>query len=166
MADYNIYVHTIGGGGSVKSNPTTPWSQRADSGNNGDDGGLSVGGANLASFGKVVGTLTNPDSIVSNALSFTKKALPIVAAAFIVTSAMEKVASLQCNYAAEIHGDYRYAHAWNNYQATKNLLFSPISTMYGAHLESTRRNVEDERRRTQASLLGDSVINSYYGRGV
>lgn len=166
MPDYNIYIHAISD--NSQNSPTTPWSNRggtgASGGNNGD--GDKNKSNPIGAFSRAVNTLVNPDSLVAQGLSVLQKALPPIAAAFVVVSASEKLASLQCNYLANINGDYRYAHAWNNYQATKNLLFSPVSTIAGAYMESRMRDVEDERRRIQATLLGDSVINSYYGKGV
>ena len=85
MADYNIYIHTVGGDGGSINEPTLPWSSREVSQPTAVE---SSGGSNVA---KTLGYIANPDSIVASAVTGFTKAIPYVAVAMTVAMITSKV---------------------------------------------------------------------------
>lgn len=169
MADYNIYVHAIGTGGSNAYNPTVPWSAReggeGSSQTVSQSGDVSGGGAARAII-RAAGYAQNPDSAVGSAFSNALKSIPYVAAAFAVVKLGETIIDNAVEFKALESGDFRSQVSWQNLKTNLNVVFHPFSSSWNSFKVRRQWAREDARASQQRDLLGDSVINSYTNRGV
>ena len=55
---------------------------------------------------------------------------------------------------------------WQNFKQTINNVFHPFSSSINAHKTQRQWAIENQKLKQQRDLLGDSVINSWTGRGV
>ena len=172
MADYNIYIHAIGTGGATNENPTVPWSARESGGafsqtqskSSGDIGG---GGINAAqAIIKATSFARNPDSAISSAFSSIAKAFPIVAAAYACVKLGEAIVDNCIDFDVIETGNYRTQTEWQNFKSSIKNVFHPISSSIQSYKQTREWNRENYKAKAQRDLLGDSVINSYTGRGV
>lgn len=171
MADYNIYIHAIGTGGSTANNPTIPWSAREG------DEAMSPTTAFPANFGtngsgvakaiiKASSIAQNPDSVLSQAVSNVAKAIPFVAAAFAVVKLAVSTADTALDFYTMQTGEYTGKIGWNNFKQVMAVPFHPFSSMIDAYKQEVRWGIENSKRTQERQLLGDSVINSYTNKGV
>lgn len=171
MADYNIYIHAIGTGGSTANNPTIPWSAR--------EGGEAVSptsafpsnfGADGAGAAKAIikasAIAQNPDSILGQAVSSIAKAIPFVAAAYAVVKLGTGIVDTCYEYQTLYTGDYRNQIGWQNFKNRFANILTPVSSSINANKTETQWRIENSKRSQQRELLGDSVINSYTNKGV
>ena len=63
-------------------------------------------------------------------------------------------------------GDYRDSVNWSNFKSNLSWLFKPFSTTWNEIQAQNKYRIDDYRKTRQRALLGDSVINSFYDRGV
>ena len=166
MADYNIYIHAVGGG---TSSPTTPWGAKGTGGTGGgagDETTSSWDSSLLKGVSKATSTIQNPDGLVAEAVDKFTSSIPYVAAAIAVVKLGTYLIDESMDVYTTTTGDYRDSVAWDNFKAGFRAVFNPASTLYAKFKEDIRINVENEKRRQHLELLGDSVINSYSKRGV
>ena len=113
MADYNIYVHAVGTGTTTNYNPTTSWSAKeggeslSPTSSQTSGGGASGSGAFNAII-RTAGYASNPDSIISKAVTSLARAFPIVAAAFAVVQLGDGVVTTATEFSEIETGDYRF----------------------------------------------------------
>lgn len=171
--DYNIYVHADNAtttsptapwvGGSTPQ--TTPWEAQADVGN--------IGGELTSGAQKVAGLMTanNLTSIggTGGIMGFLK-ANPYIAAVMIVAAAVikttDKIITFTTDTKALALGDYSKQTEYNNFKASTNALFHPISTALNRMRFDFEINRKNQKAALERELLGDSFINQYTGRGV
>ena len=171
MADYNIYVRAIGTGVASNQSPTTPWSQREDGGGASQtasySGGSSGTGINAAfAVTRAAGYAQNPDSIINTGITSIAKALPWVAAAYAVVKLGVSVADNALDFKTIETGSYSSITKWQNFKQSVNNVFHPVSSIVNSYKTNLQWQKENEKLQAQRDLLGDSVINSYTGRGV
>lgn len=169
MADYNIYIHAIGTGNQTAFNPTVPWSQRQESESiaptQSSGGGLSSMGT-LGAISRVGAFMSNPNSIVSSAFSKVAKAIPYVAAAYVVVNTLVKGYETAMDFAAIESGDYGIKMEWENQRRILHAITDPIGTQIQYVKTKMQLKIDNERHRLNRELLGDSVLNSYTNRGI
>ena len=167
MPDYTIYIKTMGI--ITQDGPTQPWSSSGGTGQNQTSAWQGGGGTSEPPSDSPLTTFT-PAAIVGKATASMAGIGPIaavvVAAATVVVKAGFKVFETALDFHDINTGDPALTIRYGNLRNTANGIFSPISS----HLQEIRyrniENVENDRRRKQLELLGDSVINSWAARGV
>lgn len=163
MADYNIYIRAIGGTSPNEStNPFVPWGAEINGGETHTQPWANQG----ASSGPDMVGIGNTMYLASKGVSAIKKALPIIAAATTVITITDKVLANAMEYSSIVNGDFGAKIERENMRAYFRSMMNPVGTMINEFMANTRVNVENQRRRLQRDLLGDSVINSYTNRGV
>ena len=160
MADYNIYIHSAETGGGI-SNPTTPWNANKEAG-----GGNSQTESWASNVSKAAGVVGNPDMLVGMSASKFMKAIPAIAAAYVVCKTASAIYETNINIGSIKSGDYTKVVKLNNFKATVNAITHPFSSTLNYLKQRIEWDVENERRTLERELLGDSVINSYSNRGV
>lgn len=169
MADYNIYIRAIGGGGSGFGTQTVPWSQRE---NGGGDAPITPqsGTPNVGAFAGTVMRASsfaqNPDSIVSAGVGTLAKALPWVAAAYACVKLGTSIEDNIIEFNEIESGDYSTGVAWSNFKNGIRVMFSPFSSAIQTAKSVSQWHRENKKNQAQRDLLGDSVINSYTRRGI
>lgn len=160
MADYNIYIHSLGGEEENSqtspfkpnySRQTTPWDMEKDS-----------------SFGFVNKT---PEYLTKlgdsgGMVKALGKAAPWVLVAIAVVKTAYKITKTVNDFESVRTGDFRASNTFRNYEAGKNALFHPFSTAIQTTKTIQLNQLENQRREIQRELLGDSEINYYTNRGV
>ena len=172
MPDYDIYIHAIGG--SSSENPTVPWSARESGGSNAGfptspqgGGSVSKEGFNAAmAITKAAGYAQNPDSIIGSAVSGLAKISPYVLAAYAVVKLTVTIIDNATEFNALESGDHRSVNAWQDVKTTVGHVFHPVSSWWNSYKTEKQWSRESARQSQQRALLGDSVINSFRGRGV
>ena len=174
MADYNIYIHAISSGNGA-SNPTASWSSREDGGffnqtmsQDAKTAGIGGGAGTYFAFqtAKMAAIAQNPDSLISGAFTSIAKAFPIVAAAIAVVKSVEAITDTAIEMTTSETGNHEMSVAWSNFKNGARLLFHPASSALEAFRTERQWQRQNQKLTQQRDLLGDSVINSYTGRGV
>lgn len=163
MPDYNIYIHSAISSSSGEA--TKPWTSKSSSlfPWNSEDS-LS---SNIAkTMSKASGVMMNPDGIISQGVSMLAKAIPWVAIAIIVAKVADKIITTCTSYNALETGDYRDSVNYSNFKANLSWLFKPASTAWNEVQAQNKYRIENYKLSQQRALLGDSVVNSFYDRGV
>lgn len=164
--DYNIYIHSVGSGSTVK--PTEPRSmgtntkplqvKEEESG-----GGVDIGGK----IRQVGGFIQNPDSAFGMARSAVFSKAGVVGVAIAVAyQVSNKVAGTVIDLNAMTTGDYGMQHAFNEFHSMTRYFTNPISTLISDTKQMILIQQENARKQLQAQLLGDSQLNTYYGKKV
>ena len=173
MADYNIYIHAIGTGGGTSDNPTIPWSQRGENGNGGafsqtesQTGSLQWGNNAAKSIIRAASFAQNPDSLISSAITAIGKAFPIAAAAYACVKLGEAIIDNVVQFGTIESGDYTNQTNWNNIKKGVQMMLHPISSAVEISKMQNQWARDNKKLQAQRDLLGDSVINSYTGRGI
>lgn len=175
MPDYNIYIHAIGTGGATNANPTVPWSAREGNGGGAfsqtqsRSSGANVGGDGfnaVKTITKAANTAQNPDSIISTAIVGLAKFAPWVAAAYACVKLSTAITDTVLDFQALETGYYGNQVGWQNFKQTISNVFHPFSSSINAHKTQRQWAIENQKLKQQRDLLGDSVINSWTGRGV
>ena len=154
MADYNIYIHSLGG--ETQQSQTTPWNQN-------ENGQMQPWKSTDESINKNESpeNLANAGKVASIA-----KVAPWVAIAFAVVKTAYSITKTTAEFVALETGDFRVTNAFHDYEAGKNAIFHPISNTVQSIKTLRINRIENQRREMQRSLLGDSEINYYTNRGV
>ena len=177
MPDYNIYIHAIGTAGSTGENPTVPWSARESGGGafsptssqSGSSGGGGLGGVGSTfarAITKTAGYMQNPDSLVSTGVSMLARVFPWVAVAMAVIKTSESIVNNIVDFSTIETGDYANQVRLNDVKAMMHLVTHPVSTLVQGFKMERQWARENQKLKAQRDLLGDSIINSYTGRGV
>ena len=154
MMDYNIYIGCIGE--QSEGSPTTPWNPQR----------RTETQAWQPSATKAINSLGNPDGLVSEGVSALTKAIPWVAVALLVTKVGTKVYDTALEFSTAETGDYRATMERRNFKAALSWITSPFSNALNYMKAQQGIRIEDQKREEHRKLLGDSEINSLYGRGV
>ena len=173
MPDYNIYIHAVGGGAS-NANPTVPWGAREDGGGASGFPTTSQGGGASSGAGfdaaraitRAAGYAQNPDSIIGSAVSALAKISPYVLAAYAVVKLTITIIDNATEFNALESGDHRSVNAWQNVKTAVGHVFHPVSSWWISYKTEREWSRENSRLTQQRDLLGDSVINTFRGRGV
>ena len=160
MPDYNIYIHAVESSSGTGSQ-TKPWSTTNES--QGQDQTQPWGKAEL---GQIKSGLMSPMGAAGGAISQAARYVPAIAASYAAVKIGSKLFELQNTYETITSGDYRLANKMHDFKAALSFCSSPISSIINIMLEKVKIKVENEKRTMERELLGDSVINSLYGRGV
>jgi len=170
MPDYNIYIHA--NSSSPASNPTTPWGQ-GGSNDGGQSNTMSASGSFEKEGASVIRTITkaagyaqNPDSLIGTAITKIATVIPWVAAAYAVVKLGETVIDNVLDFSVVETGDYTGQVAWQNFKAATSVVFHPVSSVVQMFKTERKWARQNQRAKMERDLLGDSVINSYMGRGV
>lgn len=175
MADYNIYIHAIGTGGATNQSPTTPWSQKSEGESGGafsqtqsqTSGNVGGGGFNaVKAITKAASVAQNPDSVISAAFVAAAKFVPWVAAAYACVRLGVAIADNVLEFQALETGYYGNQIKWQDWKQGVRNIFHPFSSGINALKTQRQWAIENQKLTQQRDLLGDSVINSYTGRGV
>lgn len=157
MADYNIYIHSVEGGGDG-SQPgesgfsfTKPWGSDNEQGDKEEAAQLAKSTPNFIADAKKTMTAA--------------KASPIVAVAFAAVKLTYSISKIITEFNAIKTGDFRTSNMFHDYEAAKNAIFHPISTTLQMQKTILLNRIENQRREMQRELLGDSDINRYSNRG-
>lgn len=151
MADYNIYIRDGRKGSQTK---TTAWEETE---------GKTTSWGSAAT--DAVNAMGNPDSLIAKGVGLLK-AVPYVAAAFVVAKTAQKAFETAHRFQQAESGDYRISVEMGNFRQTINNIFHPFSSTINYNLAQQQYRIEDDRRAQQRQLLGDAVVNQYTGRGV
>ena len=154
MPDYNIYIHSADT--TNQTSPTKAWTTDTDSPTK----------SWQQVFAKGINYAQNPDALVSAGVGFLSKAIPAIAIARLVVNLVDKVITTAVDQYAVDTGDHRRSFLWGNFKANVGVIFRPFGTSFNELKAQRRYAIEDDRRRMNRELLGDSVINSYTNRGV
>lgn len=169
MADYNIYIRAIGGGGGGPGTQTVPWSQRENGGGDAPTTPQS-GTPNVGAFAGTVMRASafaqNPDSIVSAGFGMMAKALPWVAAAYACVKLGASITDNVIEFNEIEGGDYRVGNQWRDFKQALNNIFHPFSVTFQSFKNLAQWDRQNKRARAEQDLLGGSVINSYTRRGI
>ena len=141
--DYNIYIHNV-----EESKPTTPKKPK-DTPTKPKDDQDQEEKLDLKQF----------------SLGAIAKAVPAVAAAIAVLKVIDGLVGQYLPFQAQMTGDYRATMAYQNFHQGMNLATKPFSGAWGIFRQKELWKVENERRRMNAELLGDTEINKIW-RGV
>lgn len=161
MADYNIYIRTVGGGDGSGS-PTTPFQTGGGDGYAAAEQFISKAGA----------FASNPDSAIGavkdTAVGAVSSKIPwvgiVILAVKILASVTDSVLSKYYSYTSSATGDYTNAIKYNNVKQVIHNITHPISTMYNkqqAQLEVANANM---RLKQEQLLTGGTILNSPNGR--
>ena len=93
------------------------------------------------------------------------KAFPLVVGAIAVAKTVDNLIGQFLPFQAQMTGDYRSAMAYSNFKNALNYGLHPFSGTWGVYQQKELWKVENERRRMNAELLGDTEINKIW-RGV
>lgn len=165
MADYNIYIHTVGTSGN-NSSPTTPFQlrgteQTASGSGESIDGGFSP--STIVQKGAAF--ISNPDSAIGAVMASTIGKIGI--AAFVVntvTKITDKALTMYNNYATTASGNYKFSIEYNNYKTALHNALTPFSTEVNRQLNQLQINKENAKNEQERMLLGGTIINAPYGR--
>ena len=156
MADYNIYIHTIGGGSSDSGSKTTPVSFNSES--------PTKSWTSVAQKG--ISIASNPDSLVSSGIGAFAKAIPAIAIAYAAIKLTDKAITTVNSFVTTETGDYRFTVGYENFKTNIRTVLTPFSSSLSALKSVQNMRIEDMKRSQQRELLGDSVINSLTSYGV
>jgi len=159
MPDYNIYIHSMGNGGSRPQNPTVPWKKEEK-----ESSTPTVSWKDAVS--QIGGIVNNPDSLVHIGVSAVMKAIPYVVIAKLVIDTATRIYETALDFKTIRTGDYAESLEWNRVKTIFSGMMSPFSTGLNEWKIAVRNSIENDRRIKKLELLGDSVINSYFKRGV
>ena len=154
MADYNIYIHSDGFGNNRK--PTQPWEE--DDASNFSD--------NAARFvQKAANTAQSPDSLMSGAMGKVMKAVPWLAAAYLVLKLTDSVITTANSFITTETGDYRFQTEYNNFRNTLKAAFQPFQTTVSIFQTKQRIRIENQKSDLNRMLYSDSIVNgnTFYG---
>ena len=162
MADYNIYIHSLGGQqNSVGASFTTPWKQGSE-----DDGYDDERDTSREDTDKLEpSALSEMGNKV--AVAYMKGGWVGAAIAIAVTGAKiyKQVYKLRVDFGAMQSGDFRGSIGYQNYETMKNNILHPISWLVNAQKFSVQNRLQNERNKLHRELLGDSEINRYADKG-
>lgn len=161
MADYNIYIRTIGGEGGEGS-AVKPF----------QTGGGDAAKEASQFISKAGAFMENPDSAlgaVKNAgVGTLSKALPWVGVAILAVGIAAKVTdsivTKYQSYTSSASGDYTDTINYGNFKQLLQNAFTPFSTairVQMARLEIRKANARNEQ---EMLLTGGTILNSQYGR--
>lgn len=163
MADYNIYIRTIGGGES--SSPTTPTQL------GGGDGGNAT--ATASQFISKAGAFAqNPDSAIgavgSTAVGVISRAVPWVGVAIIAATTILKVGdnvySKYNDLFSSMTGDYRNRNRYNNFKQGIHNFTHPFSMVMSFIQQTYEERAKNKALEQERLLTGGTILNSQYGR--
>ena len=158
MPDYNIYIHSAETTSNKPTSPTVAWKKEEQQNTQ-----TSSWGNTAAQIG---GFVANPDSLVQMGFSAVMKAIPYVVIAKLVIDTGIKVYETALDFITIRTGNYAESIKWNNIKSFVSGMMRPFSSAINEYKQNAYNSVENDRRIKQLELLGDSVINSYFNRGV
>lgn len=151
--DYNIYIHDNTSGSSSSntepwksgSKQTEPWQEES-----------------AGSVTQALNTATNPDSLVSSAVSMFKKIPKVgtaVATAVAVVMVADKIYTTHATWLQAETGDRRGLLAEQEWKTTINNMLNPYSAVVN-HLRALQSyRIQNQRQEQNRLLLGDSLDN-------
>ena len=158
MADYNIYIHSVGGQntGNGGANFTMPWRTT----NDGDsDSGISQNEDYRELTPEFIAQETGQGAMKGGMVG------AIIAAGVAVVKISIKIGRTINEFRTMQTGDFRSTIAYQNLDATINAIKNPIPTMINYLKDTTRIEIQNQTKEKQRELLGDSEINRYINRG-
>lgn len=156
MADYNIYIHSLGGEGNKSQ--TSAWKK--------ENNAQMIPWRQMEE-GDIQGSVALVDNETISTLGrYSGKVVGIFAAALAANLAAYKIFKTGVDLYTITNGDFRMSTSIGNYEATKNAIFNPIGRTLSYFSQVLRERNETQRRTMQRELLGDSEINRYTNRGV
>ena len=176
MADYNIYIRNVGGGnqivgggnGVAQTSPTTPWQESAFGGQQ----DFAETASWVMSAGRTMASaLKNPAQAVQGGAQRAGKDSVIVSVAAAVITLVAKTIdqglTIYNDMHSQITGNYGSKVRYDNFKANFTAgIFNPVDTAINEWKAQLGFTIENQKRSQQRELLGDSIINSYSGRGI
>ncbi len=161
MADYNIYIRTIGGEGGEGS-AVKPF----------QTGGGDAAKEASQFISKAGAFLENPDSAIgavkSAGVGTLSKALPWVGVAILAASILVKIGTSVADkyfaYTSSASGDYSDSIAYSNFKQSIHNAFTPFSTAIRVQMAKLEIRKANERNKQEMLLTGGTILNSQYGR--
>lgn len=164
MADYNIYIHTVGTSGN-NSSPTTPFQLRGTSETSGTGEIVSGGFDPSTTVKKGAAFISNPDSAIGAVMASTIGQMGVLT--FALGTAIritDKALTMYNNYATTASGNYKFAIDYNNFKQRIHNILTPFSTEINRQLNQLQINKENAKNQQERMLLGGTIINAPYGR--
>lgn len=155
--DYNIYIHDNTSGSS--SSNTQPWK----SGSKQTEPWQEVTGEAK----QILDTASNPDSLISSAISGLRAINPKVAVAVMASIAVvataDKIFTTHATWLATETGDNRGLLAQQEFHTTIRNIMNPYSATIN-HLRALQSyRIQNQRQAMNKILLGDSLDNGGVG---
>lgn len=162
MADYNIYLHSTDNVGG--SSPTTAWNNEGADSNTAFTGSQTSAWTSKAQ--QAIGTVGNPDSLISKGIGAVAKAVPWVAIAYAIIKVGTQIVDTCFDFQTMHSGNYYGSNWWHDRVSEIKVLFTPFSSTMSYIKTSQSINIENEKRRMNREMLGDVEINAWSNRGV
>lgn len=159
MADYNIYIHNGTLGGQKERNQTVAWTP-----NEAQQTSAWVSKTQQQDFQG--GNFASPVAIAAGTFSPLARSIPFVASAIVAVRFGIKTLELANEFSILDTGDYSFQIEWNNIRAELRALSNPVGTLISIDKMQRQIRNENAKRRIERDLLGDSILNTYLGRGV
>lgn len=161
MADYNIYIHNIGGDATTEGSPTTAWG--------GGKATPTTAWKSQAQLQASAETGSTESSSSGLALAFrgvtaTAKSHPAIAAAIAAYAVIDRIMSVVSPNLAKDTGDYTQNVAYQNARGMLNSVLNPFSAGYTILTAVRDINQKNKAKEQERLLLGDSYINSMVRR--
>lgn len=161
--DYNIYIHSY----SQYDSPTTPMQLRAN-GDSNNIGGEGDNGQGFSGTRRAASFVTNPDSLIGEAMATTTGALANGFSAFSIIFATltigKKILDAYVPYVSNQTGDFELQVKYNNFLQNIHNAFRPFGTDMQRSLARMEQIKENRRNEQERLLLGGTIYNSRYGR--
>ena len=154
MADYNIYIHDMSGGGE-SSSPTKAW--MPGEGNQTTKAWQSKA-AQVATNGENAGSWT-PAIAAIKGVGSAAKSHPVIAAAIITFAIASKIVDTIEPFVTAETGDYRFNTAWNNIKSSLGIIINPFGTAYNGMREQQNIMLNNKKAEQSRLLIGESFTN-------
>ena len=155
MADYNIYLHNVGGDSSGLSNKTTPFANQSES-------PVESFSGNTKNFINQAQQFSNNgfSNIVQQGVAALSKVVPWVAVVVLAAKITDKVLTTIGDTQATYFGETQFKMGWNNVKTIMSNVINP----FGYAKSIIQQNLENRKQnfQTQATnmLVGNSLINT------
>ena len=156
MADYNVYIHSLGG--TNEETPTKAWTTAQQ----GNPQTTAWGSLDEGTFSSGISAFKNEvsDTVISGTNFTLLKSAPVVAAATAVLNLSVKVNEGIMTFMSRETGNFHIQTRYNNLKATLNAGLHPIQTWIN-HIKSNQETrLYNYRQQQEQLLIGESFVNN------
>lgn len=147
--DYNIYIHSQGGG---QSNPTLPWKPT-------DTNPTQPW---KPDFQDDTEELLNPEALADEGKGLlTKGKVGVAVAAFVVATGVKVFNTAQMFYEVE-SGDYKTSYDIANLKNALSCITNPINKVIDFYKNQQAMRLANAKKAEELKLTGNSIINGDY----